>query len=61
MPPALFRLTGAGHAVPVEGELRDGSAVKLARSVAECCPTGAVKVEPDHDEEPAPAPHPLQG
>ncbi|POX63170.1 cytochrome [Streptomyces sp. Ru62] len=51
MSPALFRLTGAGHAVPVEGELRDDSAVELARSVAECCPMGAVTVEPDHDED----------
>ncbi|MFF3907761.1 cytochrome P450 [Streptomyces sp. NPDC001848] len=40
--PALFRLTGAGHAVPVESELHDDGSVRLARSVADCCPMGAV-------------------
>jgi ferredoxin len=46
MSPALFRLTGAGHAVPVGGELHDEETVDLARSVADCCPMGAVEVLP---------------
>ncbi|MGW0331537.1 ferredoxin [Streptomyces sp. NPDC003011] len=46
MSPALFRLTGAGHAVPVDSELPDEDAAQLARSVAECCPMGAVEVVP---------------
>ncbi|MGW1713627.1 ferredoxin [Streptomyces sp. NPDC002156] len=47
MAPELFRLTGAGHAVAVEAELRDDEALRIARSVEECCPMGAVEVAPD--------------
>ncbi|MEV5432630.1 ferredoxin [Streptomyces sp. NPDC052701] len=50
MSPALFRLTGAGHAVPVDGELRDEDTADLARSVADCCPMGAVEVLPGPPE-----------
>lgn len=47
MSPALFRLTGAGHAVAVEAELRDGAALQTARSIEECCPMGAIEVIQD--------------
>ncbi|GHA00498.1 ferredoxin [Streptomyces echinoruber] len=49
MSPALFRLTRAGYAIPVDGELYDDDTVRLARSVADCCPMGAVEVLPGDD------------
>ncbi|MFY1681797.1 ferredoxin [Micromonospora sp. WMMD730] len=44
MSPALFRLTMIGHAEAVEARLTSPEALETARSVADCCPMGAIEL-----------------